>query len=61
MRTGRDGDGNVSNDQVHHEWYRNEIFLPFVEGTRKTYLGKDEYSPEDAVENDAIWVSWMVS
>ena len=60
MRTGRDGEGNISNDQVHHERYRNEIFLPFVEGTRRTYLGSDGWSPEDAVENEALWVGWMV-
>ena len=54
MRTGRGGGGNISNDQVNHERYRNEIFLPFVEGSRKTYLGNDDWSPEDVVKRCAM-------
>ena len=61
MSTGRDREGNVLNDQVHHERYRNEICVPFVEGTRQAYLAENKLTPDNAIENDAIWVSWMDS
>ena len=52
---------DVSTDQLNHEYYRNEVFLPYIEETRATYLRRECWTPGDEVEDDHVWVGWQVS
>ena len=61
MRSGFDTDPKISNDQYYHERYRNDVFLPFVEGTRETYLSDKNWTKDDTVPDEAAFVSWQVS
>ena len=51
---------DVSTDQQNHIKYRNEIFLPFVEKTRESYLRREGWNAGDEVDIDNIWVGWQV-
>ena len=51
----------VSTDQLNHEYYRNEVFLPYIEETRATYLRREGWTPGDKVEDEHVWVGWQVS
>ena len=60
MRSGFDSGTHISNDQSYHEKYRNDVFLPFVDGTRESYLRERKWSRYDTVPDDSIFVSWQV-
>ena len=59
LRNTKNG-AEVSTDQLNHEYYRNKVFLPFVENTRKYYLQKEGWNPGDPVEDDYLWAGWQV-
>ena len=49
----------VSTDQLNHEKYRREVFLPYIESTRANYLQCEGWEPGDAIEDDHLWVNWQ--
>ena len=50
----------ISTDQINHEQYRNDIFLPFVAKTRKHYLQREGWIEGDPVDDENVWVGWQV-
>ena len=54
------GEDNKTNDQRVHEYYRNNIFLPFIARTREHYLEDRELKEGNAIDDDDLWVSWQV-
>ena len=48
---------NETNDQKNHEHYRDEVFLPYVEGIR-AHHSNDEWTNEMQVLDEQLWVSW---
>ena len=53
-------ENNVSTDQLNHELYRKQVFLPWVEQTRENYLRMVGWKGGDDLEDDHIWVGWQV-
>ena len=51
---------DISTDQVNHIKYRNDVFLPWVQSTRESYLRKEGWHPGDEVDTDHVWVGWQV-
>ena len=49
----------VSTDQLNHEKYRREVFLPYVESTGANYLLCEGWEPGDKVEDKHLWVNWQ--
>ena len=54
------GEDNKTNDQRVHEYYRNNIFLPFIARTREHYLEDREWKEGNAIDDDDLWVCWQV-
>ena len=51
---------DISTDQLNHELYRKQVFLPWVEETRENYLRLEGWKGGDDVDDDNIWVGWQV-
>ena len=60
LRSTKESD-EISTDQLNHEYYRNKVFLPFVEKTRQHYLQREKWNPGDPVDDDYVWAGWQVS
>ena len=58
MRNERN-EGGKTNDQANHEKYRNDVFVPFAQGTREHFLGKQGCEKDGPIEDNELWVSWM--
>ena len=50
----------ISTDQINHEQYRNNIFLPYVAKTREFYQQSEGWEEGDPVDDDNLWVGWQV-
>ena len=51
---------DISTDQINHENYRNNVFLPYVQLTRKNYLRREGWDIGDEVDDDHVWIGWQV-
>ena len=51
---------DISTDQINHTKYRNDVFIPWVQNTRESYLRKEGWHPGDEVDTDHVWVGWQV-
>ena len=60
LRSTKESD-EVSTDQMNHEYYRNNVFLPFVAKTRQHYLSREKWNPGDPVDDEYVWSGWQVS
>ena len=52
---------SISTDQINHEAYINDIFLPYVQSTRQHYLRREGWVVGDEIDDDNVWVGWQVS
>ena len=50
----------VSTDQINHEKYRNEVFLPYIERTIAYYLQREGWEPGIEVDDEYVWIGWQV-
>ena len=46
----------ISTDQINHEQYHNNIFLPYVAKTRKHYLQREGWTESDPVDDENVWI-----
>ena len=51
---------DISTDQLNHERYRNEVFLPYIQSTREHYLRREGWQGGDEVDDDHVWINWQV-
>ena len=49
---------DISTNQLNHENYRNNVFLPYVQATSKHYLKREGWDIGDEVEDDHVWIGW---
>ena len=50
----------VSTDQINHEKYRKEVFLPYIERTRAYYLQREGWEPGIEVDDEYVWIGWQL-
>ena len=54
-------DDLISTDQLNHEQYRNDVFLPYIAKCREHYLQSEEWKQGNPVDDDNVWINWQVS